>query len=231
MKYRSSHSNLSSRKQSTCTCKWCGESFISQRSDSKYCCDSHKTLASFNRLWGKGEARLQPEMHVYPISRKKVQSKQSPVPKTKPIQSNYDELTDEHYKKLMLEIQMSVQNLEAGFRKTQIRTLTQNLTDSISKLLQELKEIEAKKIIRRPHLSILDRRVSEIADTITGLPDFPYREDLINLIESELQPYLRSLHSEMYRFEGYRMPTEVPPVLLAGLSKMIGEINSAASVL
>ncbi|MCX6296565.1 MAG: hypothetical protein NTX97_10955, partial [Bacteroidetes bacterium] len=82
------------RKLTMLTCEWCKRRFCSERADSKYCCDSHKTLACDKRRNEKRNKRHADEEY---LRRWRIKQKEkeklaaiAPTSPSKPPENNFN---------------------------------------------------------------------------------------------------------------------------------------------
>lgn len=196
MKLRAKNGFYLDRMQSQCTCLWCNEPFVSQRSDSKYCCDSHKTMASNKRQ----DERRERERNYYEqqeqmrIARKKaatINSIKSPETISKVLEEPSPDVWAE-FETSMKEMVLKTE-LEHRLRDQQ-REL-----DFFSKMFEEIarrmKSCAQTGLIRYTDISALQYKVSRILND-PKLHVIEKFQEHLKFVEGTLAPYIEELYVE-----------------------------------
>jgi len=220
MKLRARRGFYNDRQQSRCTCQWCGEWFLSQRSDSKYCCDSHKTLASNARMEQRREQERMDEerRRQYYIHQQKtsVASPTKPpetICKPQPQSSNDDWKEFEQTISEMLEKSRKEQKLRE--EKHEMERYEKMFTD----IVQRMQRCSSVGAIRYSDISALQSKVSAIL-LENKLGTCSIFQQHLEFVDQIFRSYVEELRREFRRSGARRLEYNPPEEVLRGLEML-----------
>ncbi|CAN5405624.1 hypothetical protein BH11BAC7_BH11BAC7_11420 [soil metagenome] len=230
MKYRSIHPNREPRKQTSCICKFCGELFTSERSDSEYCSNSHKVTAYHNRKkekWRKSELGQRKKIESYekqyvinklasqPVSLKPP----LPLPSEKTQSSFFDEFITKHNQNMDEMHKRNERERELNAIKNDIER-KESLFISIANLLIQCSEhgyirhYDIRKL-QNNRTAILDNE--KIQDDEVFSQKFKYIENILSDYIEEVDDLERESTSRIMEFE-------LPDEIYSGLQMLLKPI-------
>lgn len=229
MRIRNKKGFYADRRQSTCTCKWCGESFISQRSDSKYCCDSHKTLASGERRRQKNEQEIIAEqrrrqLHIIQQKARVTNSVKpnQPIPRAVPEPSPEIWMDLEKSMKDMLD--KTAQDMKLREQQRELARYNSMFKEIVSRM----ESCSQYGVIRYSDISDLQFKVSRIL-TDTNLRTIHIFQEKVDFVGEELEQYLQDLRIELRESGSRRIEFDPPPEIISGLEVLRNAIEASAS--
>ncbi|CAN5915536.1 hypothetical protein BH11BAC7_BH11BAC7_26300 [soil metagenome] len=218
--YRSLHPNRKPRKVTECFCHWCFENYLAERSDSKYCCDSHKSLACNKRTNEKWKQQRISEEATQELRRKQRErekiASQPANQKPTPIKQTQNIFQETDFVKLQNEItamfDKSIQDQKIRDKKYEFESQSRLFTQLPIRLL----ECSSNGYINRFDIDRLLKKVDEIICN-----DAICQQDAFNLhlefIENQLFPFLEELDEQESQYKLRRLKLELPPEIFSGL--------------
>lgn len=222
---RSKKSKSCFRRQSVLICQWCFETYMAERSDSKYCCNSHKTLASNARQKQKNE-----QERIADERRRQLRINQQKVTTANKTKSTLSIPRDvqEPPPNLLLGFEKTMKEiLEKSAREMQLRDQKLEMEGHVNKFVDIAKRMQScfeDGYIRYSGISELKFRVSRILGESALRSLKPFQKH-IEFIEQTLAPYLEELRRELRDRDARRLTLDPPMEITFGLELLS---NSAA---
>ena len=203
-----------------CKCKWCGEEFESERSDTKFCCNSHKTMACDKRREDIETRRLNYERQLRIKQREKIMATIPISVAPTLIIDNSEENYFEEARKNML---ASFEKMERDRKIADKKYEFERYCRQFSKVAKEFLRLAEYGAISKRDIRSLSREVNLILGD-QGIRRNEKLEDRLAFLEDVLVEYLEELKELEKNCEYHRLDFELPEEVCEGL-EMLGKIN------
>ena len=208
------------RKMTICKCKWCGEEFESERSDTKYCCNSHKTMACDKRREDIETRRLNYERQLRIKQQEKLKQvipvSAAPTP-TKNIAVDNSLIDFE-------------KEMNAKFEKARLNIAIESKKYELERYCRQFSHVAKELLKWADYGSISKRDIRSISWEVNlilgdqGIRRNEKLEDRLAFLEDVLVEYLEELKELEKNCEYHRLDFELPEEVCEGL-EMLGKIN------
>lgn len=217
MRTRAKYGFRNDRRLSECTCEWCHQAYTAQRSDSKHCCDSHKTLASNARQDKKREREriYYEQQEQLRILRKKAATANS----IKPPQTT-PKVVAEPSPDIWAEFEVNMKEMLIKTEQEQRLRDQQRELEGYSKMFEEIakrmKTCAKAGLIRYTDISALQYKVSRILND-PKLHVIEKFQEHLKFVEGTLAPYIEELYVEYRESRARRLEFNPARNIIYGL--------------
>lgn len=221
MKLRARRGFYSDRQQTRCICEWCGKPFVSQRSDSKYCCDSHKTLAcnKRNRLKLEQKRTVEKIRYTQPVPPVKATVGKPEVASTI-INREPEGHSEEQMDKLKNEVNVMIQNYAKEKKQREEKMAVDDVIRKLVAIGENLKDWSRGRFVRRSQLASMERMVISVVDHPNAIRMSQFHEHLRFLSES-LLPYIKETKTKFFKEGVYRLTMQLPDYIKSGMALLL----------
>lgn len=217
MKTRAKSGFSRNRKVSYCTCQWCGVKYWSQRSNSKYCCDSHKTLANNQRQQERKaneqklelarRARIAATRTVQPIAR-------SPQPKV--LNAPDSLISESALKELDHYIKQTFGEIQVARRAQENRTAFERISRAFVSIGTKLGIIATRGYLLSAEISVIEHRIHEVlSDPATR--SFGAFSNHIYICNTEIALFLKEIARNLRISNQRRLFVTLPEQIKKGI--------------
>lgn len=224
-KYRSNHPYRNPRKQTLLQCQWCADDYLAERSDSKHCCDSHKTLASNER---QNKRREQENLYYEQQRQLRIRNKPANVTLVKPAQPIHriePQIPRIDWRELEKSVNEMVEKSVKDLKHLEEQRVIDNLNRLFSEIGERILKCSSAGYIRQPDISAIQSKVSRVPID-TRLNAFVQFQDHIEFVNQKLDVYLQDVSRELRKSHSRRLEFILPEEILSGITQLCTPVGS-----
>jgi len=195
-------------KQNTLECQFCGRTFVSKRNDARYCCNSHRQLAYFEREgWGNrsssaASAAIAEKEYQQQIELKKMSATLSDIKETMDL---IRQKREDEFKTVCEDVTASFDSMNKGKALNEVRNGT-------LKIIETLFEQDASGEVAKYKIKCVISDINFLFNSASFenvQAEFSHAKFIQETLLPHLEEVARSLRRSHERYMDYEIPREM----------------------